>query len=144
MATVLPEPVRGLLALLNGGELAWIPRLYADPCRHNGTPRDHRAVRAALVSLRTAFPDQRFEVLDVAGGGDDWAFRMRWSGTHRGTLRSDLGTYLSSGRRFSVEGVMVVRLAGGRVAEEWARWDDLALLGQIGALEVGWGEDPNA
>lgn len=136
----LPEPVRGFLALMSGGDPRWVDDLYADPCRVDGTPLPRSRVRAAVQALRTAFPDARYETLDVAGGPADWALRLRWTGTHRGTYRTRHGSFLSSGRRIAVTGVQVLRLADGRIAETWGQWDDLELLRQIGVLQLGWEE----
>jgi len=51
------------------------------------------------------------------------------TGTHQGTLMGIAPT----GSRCTVEGISVSRFRAGRLVEEWAQWDALGLLRQIGA-----------
>ena len=60
------------------------------------------------------------------------AFRGRYQGTHNG----DFMGVPASGRRISVVGVGVFRVAEGRVAEFWVSPDRMSLPQQMGALPV--------
>lgn len=51
------------------------------------------------------------------------------TGTHQRTL---LGIE-PAGRRCTVEGISISRFKGARITEDWAQWDALGLLKQMGA-----------
>lgn len=78
----------------------------------------------------TAFPDMRIEIHDEVAEGDRVAARYTMSGTHRGEFNGIPPT----GRRISVGGVGLFRMAGGRIAEEWPQDDLLGLMQQLGAI----------
>ena len=64
--------------------------------------------------------------------GDRAALRYRLQGTHR-------GPYLGvppTGLGFGVEGLTLLRLAHGRVVEEWHSPTELAILRQLGAVHA--------
>ena len=77
-----------------------------------------------------AFPDLRLTVEDQIAEGDKVATRFTARGTHRGELRGVAPT----GRAMTATGIIISRVAGGRVAEEWETFDALGMLQQIGAL----------
>ena len=83
-------------------------------------------------ALWEAFPDARLTVEDVVVEGDRVALRYRLQGTHRGPY---LGV-APTGVGIEVEGLTLLRVAHGRVAEEWHSPTELAILHQIGAVEV--------
>jgi len=39
-----------------------------------------------------------------------------------------------TGRRVSVSGISISRVADGKIAEEWPVWDQMGLMRQIGAV----------
>jgi predicted ester cyclase len=83
-------------------------------------------------ALWEAFPDARLTIEDLVVEGDRVALRYRLQGTHRGPY---LGV-APTGVGFDVEGLTLLRLADGRVAEEWHSPTELAILRQIGAVEA--------
>jgi predicted ester cyclase len=84
-----------------------------------------------LVGIyRTAFPDARITVEDQVAEGDKVATRFTGRGTHRGELMGIAPT----GKAMTVTGIVVSRVAGGNVEEEWENFDALGMLQQIGAL----------
>jgi len=83
-------------------------------------------------ALWEAFPDARLTVEDLVVEGDRVALRYRLQGTHRGPY---LGV-APTGVGFDVEGLTLLRLADGRVAEEWHSPTELAILRQIGAVQA--------
>ncbi len=62
---------------------------------------------------------------------------MLLEGTHTGAGLSVVPT----GRRVRIAGIVVVRIANGRITEGWNSWDQLGLLRQIGALPAPEGQD---
>jgi steroid delta-isomerase-like uncharacterized protein len=87
------------------------------------------------MTLRSAFPDCRMTVEDVVAEGDQVAYRWTFSGTHRGELRGIAAT----GKRVSISGINVDRIAHGKIAEHWSQADVLGLLQQLGAVPGGGG-----
>jgi predicted ester cyclase len=56
---------------------------------------------------------------------DRWTF----SGTHSGEFMGAPAT----GKRVTVSGIDIFRVADGRLAELWQSWDQLGMMQQIGA-----------
>jgi len=96
----------------------------AEPCRGLA------AFTAMIAGLRAAFPDLRIEEHDMITEGDRVATRWTASGTHRGPFAGLPPT----GRRFTISGMSIYRLAGGRIVEGWVNDDSLGMLRQLGAL----------
>ncbi len=78
----------------------------------------------------TAFPDGRYVLEDVLAEGDRVASRYTFRGTHRGEFFGIPPT----GRAVEATGINVHRVEAGRIAEQWAQFDALGLLRQLGAL----------
>ncbi len=78
----------------------------------------------------TAFPDGRYVVEDVLAEGDRVVSRYTLRGTHRGAF----GAIPPTGRAVTATGINIHRVEGGRIAEQWAQFDALELLRQLGAL----------
>jgi len=81
---------------------------------------------------RTVFPDLQAPAEGQVAEGDLVVTRWTARGTHRGEL---LGIP-ASGKRAAVPGVIIDRLAGGKIAEEWAYYDALVMLQQLGATSL--------
>jgi predicted ester cyclase len=89
-------------------------------------------LRAFHEALWEAFPDARLEVEDLVVESDRAALRYRLQGTHSGPYLGVAPTGLS----FDVEGLTLLRLAQGRVVEEWHSPTELAILRQLGAVQA--------
>ncbi len=89
-------------------------------------------LRAFHQALWHAFPDARLTVKDLVVEGDRAALRYRLQGTHRAPY---LGV-APTGLAFDVEGLTLLRLAHGRVTEEWHSPTELAILRQLGAVHT--------
>ena len=90
--------------------------------------RGIEGIRFGVTRIRTAFPDWHERVLDVFGSADKVASRYVSTGTHQGTFWGIAPT----GRRIEIEEISIFRIAGGRVAEQWCMFDELARLQQLG------------
>jgi steroid delta-isomerase-like uncharacterized protein len=86
--------------------------------------------RKTHQTYRSAFPDLKFEIEDLIAEGDRVVARWTTTGTHRG----DLMGISPTGKRTSVKGVSVHRIAGGRIKESWIQWDAFGLMRQLGAI----------
>ena len=78
----------------------------------------------------SAFPDQTATVEDVIGEGDKIVTRWTISGTHQGETE-ELGP--PTGRQIELEGITIHRIEGGKIVEEWERYDNLSVL-QLGLV----------
>jgi len=92
----------------------------------------HDGLRAFHQALWQAFPDVRLTVEDLVVESDRAALRYRLQGTHGGPY---LGV-APTGLRFDVEGLTLLRVADGRVVEEWHSPTELAILRQLGAVQA--------
>ena len=79
--------------------------------------------------FRGAFPDIHFQVQDVVASGEKIACRWTCTGTHRG---DHLGMP-ATGRPVHFEGMCIVRVADGKLAEGWNVWDTAAMNRQLTA-----------
>ncbi len=83
--------------------------------------------------FRLAFPDLEFIIEDMVAEGDKVVVRMPFKATHLG----DFFGIPATGKQVYVEGVHILRIADGKVAEHWGSNDDLGLMRQLGVLPEG-------
>jgi steroid delta-isomerase-like uncharacterized protein len=118
--------------LFGGGNLDAAEEIYAaDYVGHDpSNPEDVRGLEAAkraASDYRQAFPDLRVTVEDLIAEGDGVAARLRFRGTHLGELDGIAPT----GRRVDCTGIVVSRIEEGKIAEDWANFDDLGMMQQL-------------
>lgn len=81
-----------------------------------------------MAARRAAFPDIYVTVEDQVAEGDKVSTRRTWEATHRGSYRGIAAT----GKRVKWSQISIVRLADGKIAEDWAVADELSILQQLG------------
>jgi predicted ester cyclase len=83
-----------------------------------------------------AFPDVRVEIVEMIAEGDSVATRLVLSGTHSGSGAWE--GLAPSGRRASMEGIVIKHLVDGRIVREGqiSLWDWLDFYRQLGAIPV--------
>lgn len=113
-------------------ELFAADHVYHDPVLGD-LPQGPEGVRTAIASFLEAMPDA---VLGI----DEWiedetSLIARWTltGTHTG----ELWGMAPSGRTAAMTGIHVFRFDGPRIAETWASYDALGLLGGLGLVTLG-------
>ncbi|MFN8470444.1 MAG: ester cyclase [Caldilineaceae bacterium] len=82
-----------------------------------------RAVSASLGSMRLTFPD-------ILADGDQVALHWRVEAIH-------IGEFLGvppTGKPVAYSGIALLRLVDGKIVEDIAYWDNLAILEQLGAV----------
>jgi predicted ester cyclase len=104
---------------------------YVDHEAPPGTPPGPEGANAVLRWLRGAFNDLSYEIRDAFSAGDRVAIRLITRGTHTGEFMGKAAT----GRPFEFEAIHIYRIENGRVAEHWAKRDDVALARQIGIFD---------
>ncbi len=85
-----------------------------------------------LAMYFTAFPDARLTIEDLIAEGDRVAVRQTLHGTHQG----DFMGMPPTGRQVTGTGISIFRIVNGKVVEQWANYDDLGLLQQLGVVPV--------
>jgi steroid delta-isomerase-like uncharacterized protein len=123
--------------VFNDGELELLDLLMApDAINHDlemfgpSAARGPEATRQFIRVFRSAFPDLRVTVVDQLGDSDRVATRWKMEGTQKNRLMG----IEASNRSVSIEGIRIDRIANGRIAETWNRWDALEMLRQLGAV----------
>jgi ketosteroid isomerase-like protein len=71
-----------------------------------------------------------WDIQEVHSAGDRVIVRWIGRGTHTGELMGVSPT----GASIAVDAITILRIAGGKIAEEWTVWDALGLLQQVGAV----------
>ena len=120
------------------GDVAQVERYFASELvRHGpqsleGDVLGRDGFKQLVGMYRTAFPDLQVPFDDQVAEGD--LVVTRW--TARGTHQGELVGVAPTGRPISVAGVIIDRFSGGQIAEEWASYDSLGLLQQVGAAPL--------
>ena len=82
-------------------------------------------------ALREGIPDLQCLVEEVVAEGDRVGGRFSLQGTHRGTLLGIPPT----GKRIHAGVIVIARFDdAGKWVEDWASWDQLGMLQQIGVV----------
>jgi steroid delta-isomerase-like uncharacterized protein len=118
---------------LNRGDVSAADTVFAPDCVFHitGVAEPIRGVgpwKDFVAGLLSAFPDVHFTVEDQLVEGDRVAFRWRATGTHRGPL----GAAPPTGNRVALDGLILDRMAQGKVLERWEQWDQSLMLQQLG------------
>lgn len=91
-----------------------------------------QGVHEFIANVGAAFPDLHVTIDDLVTEGDRVVQRLTARGMHQGEF---LGVP-ASGNDVSIWLIVISRMAGGKVAEEWQLIDALTLMQQIGAVPV--------
>ena len=119
-------------ALLDTRDPAVVDSFFADDfVSHNnppGFPPGSEGVKQFFSMFRDAFPDASVAIDELVEEGDRVAVATTLTGTHEGELMGMAPT----GRRVSVTGIDIVRVAGGRIVEHRGLTDIVGLMRQLG------------
>ena len=113
------------------GDLATIDRFFApDVVSHDmppGFPQGIEGVRLFFSSFREGMPDVQVRIDEIVVEDDRAAVATKIEGTHTGAMMGIEAT----GRRISVRGIDMVRVADGRIVEHRGLTDTVGLLRQL-------------
>jgi len=118
---------------LNRGDVSAADEAFAPDClvHINGSPDPNLSVagfKQMMTGLLAAFPDLRITIEDQVIAGDRVATRWTAEGTNSGPF----GPVPATGRRVRVDGHILDRVEGGRIAERWEQWDQAGMMQQLG------------
>ncbi|HKV59085.1 MAG TPA: ester cyclase [Ktedonobacteraceae bacterium] len=95
-----------------------------------GLPTGSEGTKQFIGMYLTAFPDLHLAAEDMIAEGDEVAARFTMRGIHRGEFMG----IPSTGKQVTMTGIQIVRIADGRIAENWVNLDALGMLQQLGVL----------
>jgi predicted ester cyclase len=99
------------------------------------------AVKQFATTERQAIPDLKNTVEDQVAEGDKVVTRYRTQGTH--TAESEaFGP--PTGNRIDIQGMVIDRVAGGKIAESWIVYDALRMMHQLGFIPEAGGQEEEA
>ena len=119
---------RGLEEVLNQKNLAVLDELVVpDFTFHSAsrTIRGREAFEQFLTMFLNAFPDLHLMIEDLIGEGDCVSVRYTYRGTHQAAFMGIAPT----GKQITVMGLEFLRLANGKILEEWINEDFMEQLG---------------
>ncbi|MBA3842410.1 MAG: ester cyclase [Actinobacteria bacterium] len=130
--------LEGFEAMFNRGDLEFVDRALARGAVDHEEPAgtDLAAhLKTVISTLRTAFPDLRFEVHELVAEGDVVACRSTMRGTHRGPLHmGPMAGLAVNGASVEVPHMHFFRYdAEGKLTDLWHVWNTLMLARQLGA-----------
>lgn len=97
-----------------------------------GVSPDKEGYKKLIGMFVTAFPDLSTRTEDVITEGDKVVLRWTGSGTHQ----ADFAGIPASGKRITLGGTTILRIADGKITEEWSYGDQLGLMVQLGAVQL--------
>ena len=74
------------------------------------------------------FPDSHITTEILIAEGDMVAGYFTYSGTQEGAM----GPFPATGKKADLKYLGILRIEGGKIAEMWVEWDNLAMLTQLG------------
>ena len=93
-----------------------------------GGDRDLEAYKKGQPAVLAGFPDGHWTIEDMVAEGDKVAWRFTFRGTHTGEFVGIPAT----GKQIHMTGMVISRIADGKVAEEWELYDAHGLFRELG------------
>lgn len=119
--------------VFNEGKLAALAEVVDRDYIMHGTGtevRGHQGMQDFVTKYRTALPDYHCTIEDQVAEGDKVV--TRW--TVRGTQRGELDGIPPTGKPVTLAGIVIDRIANGRMAETWQQADMLGMMQQLGLM----------
>ena len=95
-----------------------------------GQRQGREGLKEIIGVIRAAFPDIHWVMGEMVAEGELVFSRFTWSGTHRGTFLGIPAT----GKTVNVPGMVLDRLAAGRMAESRILMNTMAMMQQLGVI----------
>jgi steroid delta-isomerase-like uncharacterized protein len=90
----------------------------------------NNSARAYYANYLTGFSDITFTIKDVFGMGDKLVKHWNFKGTHTGLFFGIPATH----KKVDIDGVTLVRMENGKIAEERDFFDNLEFMQQLGLI----------
>ena len=121
------------------GDFAAARELFAEDCV-NVSPAGSLSVDENLAlaeAFKNALPNGYFQIDIVVESGDEAFIEGRLKGTHTGDLASPDGTIPASGNEIDLRFADYFKMEDGKFTEHHVFWDQMSMMGQLGALPPG-------
>lgn len=127
-----------LAALTHAGQeeaLQSMDRYYAQDFIRHSDKKDYdlNSLKEGIRSLYQGFPNLSRRQFDLLADGDRVAYRWEAEGTHQGEYMGVRPT----GKPVRAAGMVMCRIADGRIVEEWGSWNKVGLLHDLGIMPIG-------
>ena len=93
-----------------------------------GSTGGRDSLRIFVKMMTTAFPDGKYDLLDMAVDGDKVWVYSSFHGTNSGEFMGMPAT----GKPVTAEGIDIMRVKGDVVVEHWGVFDQLGMMAQLG------------
>ena len=115
--------VRRYLAALSGKDkpASMVNQYVAD---------EDQLLKQHIADAEVGFPRYEMIMEDLVGEEDKVVVRFTMRATHQGAFMGIPAT----GKQVNVPGIIIYRLADGKIVEHWLQMDAVALLQQVGAM----------
>lgn len=125
---------RWLEQVWSKGNLAELDELYAANFVWHWAPpgvaSNREGYRQFVTANFAAFSDVRCPAEEIVAEGDKVVVRWTWRATHKGEYMGIAPT----GKQITMTGICILRIADGKIAEEWGEMDMLGMMQQLGAV----------
>jgi len=123
------------------GNLNTVLELVADNCRYHdpvfpSLTSGAENIKNHIQTCRSGFPDLTFTIDDTIAERDEVVVHWTGTGTHKGQF---LGMPPTN-KKANVTGTSIFRLEGSKIAEEWANWNLMSMLEQLGLAKAPEGQ----
>lgn len=124
--------IRKYVETWNRGDVQALAEFWAPTMIHHtrGQSQTVDEVKQVLSDFAKAFPDLRFELLDIIAEGDRVVTRMQAHATQ-------IGAYMgmpATGKRIDCGVFGIARVSDGKIQEHWGVTDELAIAAQLGLV----------
>jgi predicted ester cyclase len=96
-------------------------------------PKDIQEHKEWLRSRYATFGNIQLTILDLLAEDDQVAVHWRFTATHQG----DYLGIAATGKPVTYQGIALLRIADGKIVDDIAYWDNLAILQQLDAAPAG-------
>jgi steroid delta-isomerase-like uncharacterized protein len=117
----------------NKGNLNTVSELVADDCRYHdpvfpSLTSGAENLKNHIQTCRSGFPDLMFTIDDTIAERNEVVIHWTGTGTHKGQF---LGMSPTN-KKASVTGTSIFRIEGSKIVEEWANWNLMTMMEQLG------------
>jgi steroid delta-isomerase-like uncharacterized protein len=95
-------------------------------------PRDPETLKGHVAEWLVGFPDLRFTIEQMVAEADQVVTRCVMHGTHTGAWLGIAPT----GKQISIRMVVIHRIRGGKIVEDWVLVESLGFFQQLGLISA--------
>ena len=122
--------------VLERGDAAALNRYVAENMHEHqpfpGSVGGRDSLRVFVKMMTTAFPDGKYDLLDMTVDGDKVWVYSSFHGINTGEFMGMPAT----GKPVTAEGIDIMRVAGEQVVEHWGVFDQFGLMVQLGLAQA--------